>query len=331
LRNQMQQQMPTDQLQQMQQQAQAERLTALQLQELQRQYWERLFLKTVEMSEPELRATLKHRSSDRRFAAAYVVGERLLGWPEDLIPLLEDGSEAVRQAARRSLIILSFLVLNPEEAQRIRAPQRGGTVTPLSQLKSPVDFGPQPGAKREARARAAKQWKEWWADQRPSLSTFASRSAADDGEGGRLADALAQAPAGRRPDLVTKYRDSKGAQYTEALAFAIARESGEARRQLREALAERMTRMTKKTLGQYLEDEDAEVRRAAALGLAMRESKAHVEGLIGLLLDPQPSVERAAHAALRSLSGEDFGPAVNATEEDKTEAVARWRRWWAKR
>jgi HEAT repeat protein len=328
----MQQQMPPQQLQQMQQQQeQADRQTALQLQELQRQYWERLFLKTVEMSEPELRATLKHRSSDRRFAAAYVVGERLLGWPEDLIPLLEDGSEAVRQAARRSLIILSFLVLNPEEAQRIRSPQRGGPVTPLSQLKSAVDFGPQPGANRAARAQAVKQWKEWWADQRPTLSTFASRAAADDAEAGRLADALAQAAPGRRRELVAKYRDSKGSQYTEALALAIAREAGEARRQLREALAERMTRMTEKTLGQYLEDEDAEVRRAAALGLAMRESKAHVEGLIGLLLDPQPLVERAAHAALCSLSGEDFGPKVNATEEEKTEAASRWSEWWSKR
>jgi hypothetical protein len=71
--------------------------------ELRRRYWERLFLTTIEMSESELRAALKHRSVDRRFAAAYVVGERLLEWPNDVIPLLEDKSEAVRQAARRSL------------------------------------------------------------------------------------------------------------------------------------------------------------------------------------------------------------------------------------
>ncbi|HZY86713.1 MAG TPA: HEAT repeat domain-containing protein [Gemmataceae bacterium] len=323
----MQQQMPQQQLQEMMREQAEQRLTLLQLQEMQRRYWERLFLTTVEMSEPELRATLKHRSSDRRFAAAYVVGERLLGWPEDLIPLLEDGSEAVRQAARRSLIILSFLTLNPEEARRTRSPQRGGPVTPLSELKSAVDFGPQPGATRSVRAKAVKEWKEWWAAQGPQLSTLDSRAAADRTEGGRLASALAQVRPESRQEIVTKYRDSKGVQYTEALALAIAREAGDARRQLREALAERMARMTEKTLGQYLEDEDAEVRRAAALGLAMRESKAHFAGLIGLLLDPQPSVERAAHAALCSLSGEDFGPRVNATEAEKTEAAARWRRW----
>ena len=131
--------------------------------------------------------------------------------------------------------------------------------------------------------------------------------------------------------MVERYRDTKGVQYTEALALATAREQGEARRQLREALAERMTRMTEETLGRYLEDEDAEVRRAAALGLAMKECKAHVRGLIGLLLDPEPSVQRAAHAALCSLSGEDFGPRVNATEAEKLHAAGRWRKWWSER
>jgi hypothetical protein len=305
-----------------------------QVQELQRRHWERLFLATAELSEPELRAVLKHRSSERRFAAAYVVGERLLGWQEDLIPLLEDRSDAVRQAARRGLIILSFLALNPEEARRIRSPQRTETATPLAELKRPVDFGPNPGAPRSAQAGAAKQWKEWWASQEsrpsatsPELIALDSEAPANPTEGGRLAAALVQADARQRPGIVEKCRDGKGVHYTEALALASARESGEARRQLREALAERMARMTERTLGQYLEDEDAEIRRAAALGLAMRDSKAHLRGLIGLLLDPQPSVERAAHAALCSLSGKDLGPRVNATEAEKLAAASRWRQW----
>jgi HEAT repeat protein len=316
-----------------QQQAQEraeQQLTLLQMQEAQRRRWERLFLTTIEMSEPELRAALKHPSSERRFVATYVVGERLLEWQTDLLRLLEDKSEAVRQAARRGLIILSFLTLNPEEARRVRSPQRGGPVTPLSQLKTPMDFGPAPGAPRSARARAVKEWREWWAAQGPS-ETGPELVALDQSEGGRLAAALVQTAPEGREKVVAQYRDTKGVQYTEALALAIAREPGEARRQLREALAERMTRMTEKTLGLYLEDEDAEVRRAAALGLAMRESKAHVRGLIGLLLDPQPSVERAAHAALCSLSGEDFGPRVNATEAEKTKAADHWRQWWAGR
>jgi HEAT repeat protein len=317
--------------QQAQDQAQQQQL-ALQMQEAQRRRWERLFLTTIEMSEPELRATLKHPSAERRFVATYVVGERLLEWQTDLLRLLEDNSEAVRQAARRSLVILSFLTLNPEEARRVRSPQRAGDVTPLTALKPPVDFGPVPGASRSARAKAVKEWREWWASQGPRPSEAGSELVAVEGtEVGRLTAVLTQAAPDRRQEVVERYRDAKGAQYTEAMALAITRESGEARRQLREALAERMTRMTEKTLGQYLEDEDAEVRRAAALGLAMRESKAHVRGLIGLLLDPQPSVQRAAHAALCSLSGEDFGPRVNATEAEKLAAAARWRQWWDRR
>jgi hypothetical protein len=130
-----------------------------------------------------------------------------------------------------------------------------------------------------------------------------------------------------RPALIAEYRDRKGVQYSEALALAIARESGESRQQLREALARRMVRMTDKTLGEYLRDEDAELRRAAALGLAMRGRTEHLGRIIELLLDAQPTVERAAHAALCQLSGQDFGPPVNATEAEKTGAVARWRRW----
>jgi HEAT repeat protein len=319
------------QLAQQQAQDRAEQQQLLQrMQEAQRRRWERLFLTTVEMSEPELRAALKHPSAERRFAATYVVGERLLEWQKDLFRLLEDKSEAVRQAARRALVILSFLTLNPQEARRIRSPQRGGPETPLSGLKPPVDFGPLPGAPQKDRARAVKEWRGWWASQAPAESGPAL-VALDRTAAGRLAAELTQASPGERQEVVERYRDTKGVRYTEALALAIAREQGEARRQLREALAERMTRMTEETLGRYLEDEDAEVRRAAALGLAMKESTAHVRGLIGLLLDPEPSVQRAAHAALCSLSGQDFGPRVNATEAEKLEAAARWRKWWGER
>jgi hypothetical protein len=244
---------------------------------MRRLYWERLFLSTIELSEKDLRAALKHRATDRRFAAAYVVGERLLEWPKDLLPLLEDGSEAVRQAARRSLIILGFLALNPEEAQRIRSAPRNQVATPLSELNKPVDFGPNPGASPAARAQAVKQWRQWWADQEAQRSRGSSvlvaaerGAAADTTEAGQLAAALLHAGPERRPEISATYQSGKGVKFTEALALAIAGESGEERRNLREALNERMARMTEKTLGQYLMDEDAEIRRAAALGLAMR-------------------------------------------------------------
>lgn len=328
------QQYQSQQLQEYEYQQKVQTQIALQqLQQLQQQYWERLFLAAVDMSDAELRAALKHRSPDRRFAAAYAVGERLLEWSDDLIPLLEDKSEAVQQSARRSLIILSFLALNPDEAQRIRSHQRSGTDKPLSKLNKPVDFGPEPGAKPAVRSKAVKQWKAWWAERKQrqlktDQLTSSNGKEKSESEGGKLAAALRKATPERRPVLIAQYRDGKGVQYTEALALVIAGESGEKRLKLRQVLTERMTRMTEKTLGSYLEDEDAEIRRAAALGLAKKGNRTNLDALIGLLLDPQPFVERAAHSALRRLSGKDFGPKVNATEDQKLEAVERWRRWW---
>jgi len=92
-----------------------------------------------------------------------------------------------------------------------------------------------------------------------------------------------------------------------------------------------MTRMTERTLGRYLQDDDPEIRRAAALGLAMRESIAHLPRIIELLRDPDPAVRPAARAALRTLSGQDFGPELTATEEERERAVTRWQEWWEKR
>jgi HEAT repeat protein len=70
------------------------------------------------------------------------------------------------------------------------------------------------------------------------------------------------------------------------------------------------------------------VRRAAALAVAMKEDKTHIERLIDMLDDRETTVCRAAYAALKSLSNEDFGPAADATGEEYRKAVAAWRAWW---
>jgi HEAT repeat protein len=131
-----------------------------------------------------------------------------------------------------------------------------------------------------------------------------------------------------RPALVARYRDTKGVQYTEALAIAIAKLPSDDREGPRAALAERMVRMTDLTLRRYLDDELAEIRRAAALGLANRKSKTHSDRLADLLLDPEPLVGAAAHTALCQLSGEDYGPGIDADETARSEAVERWKKWW---
>jgi HEAT repeat protein len=86
--------------------------------------------------------------------------------------------------------------------------------------------------------------------------------------------------------------------------------------------------MTDLTLRRYLDDQLAEIRRAAALGLAKRNTKAHTDRLADLLLDPEPLVGQAAHTALCQLSGQDFGPGIDADEAGRAEAVERWKKWW---
>jgi HEAT repeat protein len=93
-------------------------------------------------------------------------------------------------------------------------------------------------------------------------------------------------------------------------------------------LAERMSRMTTATLRDRLKDDEAEMRRAAALAAAMKEETAHIPRLIELLDDSDTAVSRAAHAALKSLSGKDFGPAKEATRADQAHSIAAWKAWW---
>jgi hypothetical protein len=132
------------------------------------------------------------------------------------------------------------------------------------------------------------------------------------------------------PTLLKKLRDSKGNVYTQALVGSMNRLEGKRRKEVRAALAERLTRMTAETLRVMAKDEDVELRRAAVLAMAMKDDKAHVPDLIAALVDEEESVSRAAKAGLKSLTGQDFGPAVNATAGEKKLAATAWKEWLSK-
>ncbi len=149
-------------------------------------------------------------------------------------------------------------------------------------------------------------------------------------ESGRLADALVKAAPARRTEIIDTMESERGVQYTEALASAIPNLEGEAHGKARAALANRLTRMKDETLAEYLQDEDPEIRRAAALAVGQKESKALLPGLISMLRDSEISVVRAAHASLKVLTGQDFGPALKATREERDQAVLKWIEWWSK-
>jgi hypothetical protein len=145
-----------------------------------------------------------------------------------------------------------------------------------------------------------------------------------------LADALVKAKPAERAVLLAKYRDTKGAEYTDALVLALAKLEGTALAETRDALAQRLTRMTPATLVGLMGDKNRELRRAAALACAAKgrdRVKEFGDALIKLIGDGDPLVVQAARASLKELSGADHGPNT-ATPADQQQALIAWQKWW---
>lgn len=115
-------------------------------------------------------------------------------------------------------------------------------------------------------------------------------------------DSLVDASSRRKEQLLLQMRDGKGVGYTLALAAAIPRLSGLDQVRARNALIERLMRMNADTLRDKLCDEHAEVRRAAAIACARKDSREHIPDVAALLEDPEPGVAESAGAALKRLT-----------------------------
>jgi hypothetical protein len=149
-----------------------------------------------------------------------------------------------------------------------------------------------------------------------------------------LAKALIEAGDAERPGLIEKYRETKGAEYTDALARAAAKLTGETQTQVREALAQRLTRMKPNTLIDLMKEPDRELRRAAALACGSKRKDQLPEladALIRLVADEDGFVAQSARASLKKLTDQDFGPAAGAPAADRVQAVTAWRKWWDER
>jgi len=293
---------------------------------------EKLLRKTSELSDRDLRGQLTAKDAQDRWAAVLVACDRGLHCETDLVERLVDKDDAVRLAARLALAVRS-----------------GG-----------VDFGPLPDARKDDCEASAARWRAWLArrnDEPPAgdhpLSDLEKERIArkahaakkqekvqenpDAGEqraeldAARLVDEMRRANADQRGPALEKLRDGKGPAYTAGLAEVTARLEGNAKKEARQALAERLARMTAATLRAKLADDDLEIRRAAALACAMKDDIAFVPDVIPLMADSEPPVARAAYAALKSLSGKDFGPSRDATNEEKEKAIADWKAWWAQK
>src|SRR5262249_34885743 len=142
----------------------------------------------------------------------------------------------------------------------------------------------------------------------------------------RLGTALVRASGVQRERLLDQYKQGNGPVYSRALALAIPRLQGAFRERGRTVLAERLVR-TPEAIATGLRDEDVEGRRAAARACALKQAMNLIPDLIGLLEDSEPAVADAALAALKGMTGQDFGPIAG---DDGARTVAAWNEWWNK-
>jgi len=97
----------------------------------------------------------------------------------------------------------------------------------------------------------------------------------------------------------------------------------------RDLLYKNLSRQKESVIKDKLTDDRAEVRIAAARVAGEKKMRLG-DGLITLLTDSEARVRDAAHAALVKLHrGTDLGPRPNANETERSEAVQKWREWWA--
>jgi hypothetical protein len=186
-----------------------------------------------------------------------------------------------------------------------------GAKVPDETVKEAAAKGPSPAPEKTIKPSADKPAGAIHAKAAPTPP-------AADAEAVRLGAALVKASGPPQERLLDQLKRGKGTAYTEALAGAIGHLHGAVKHKARDALAERLARMTEPTLRNKLRDRAPEVRRAAALAAAMKEDKRLVPDLITLLGDQEATVARAAHAALKEMTRQDLGP------------PAAWKEWWAK-
>ncbi len=143
-----------------------------------------------------------------------------------------------------------------------------------------------------------------------------------------IAIALVEANSADWDKRLKAAKENKGIQFTAALVLAANRLERDKKKQVRDALVQRLYRMTPETLKAMMGGNEPELRRAACLAGAMRDEKVHIPDLIARITDVDDSVVRAARAGLKALTGEDFGPDGGASDEAKQQASVRWRFWF---
>ena len=128
--------------------------------------------------------------------------------------------------------------------------------------------------------------------------------------------------------LLVELEQRRGPEVVVSLAFAAANADSETQPFARGLLDSHLGRQPAAIIRLKLKDTDAEVRKAAARVVAVKQPSLGGD-VIDLLADAVPEVRAEARQALVKLSkGEDFGPPENADRAEIEAAQKKWRAWW---
>jgi hypothetical protein len=145
-----------------------------------------------------------------------------------------------------------------------------------------------------------------------------------------LAKAAGSERGARLKDVLQELETRRGDAAIAALGTAAASYETEVRDLARGLLEKNLVRQGVTVIKDKTKDDRSEVRAAAARVIGTKGLKLGGE-LIDLLDDDNAGVRESARAALVQLAkGADYGPARDATREERAEAVKKWRAWWEK-
>jgi hypothetical protein len=275
---------------------------------------------------------LREGSPVERLLAIQVIARRRLPLEDDLIEVLHDPDKTIRQTARQALIRIA----------------RG------------TDFGPSIGASKRGIDRAVEQWRHWLELQQSvspprlaeGVTVAAATKPAQNGpldtaklavdrdslelqtassEVTRQSDELVNAADEEQRAVLERLGQTKDIDPTDVLALAIPKLSGDIQHKAREALTRCLMRLPAATLRDKLQDNNLEVRCAAALACGRKIAKELIPDLLQLLDDPELDVILSARVALTELTGEDFGPTRGADHQGRAKSAAAWSQWWKER
>ena len=146
-----------------------------------------------------------------------------------------------------------------------------------------------------------------------------------------LAEAAGSERGPRLKQVLTELEQRRGDEPINALGVAAASYEGDVRDLARDLVLSNLTRQGSAVVKAKLRDDRPEVRAAAARAVAAKWPALAGE-VIDLLNDRDEGVREAAHQALVRLNrGADLGPAEQASDTSRADAVEKWRAWWAQR